>query len=458
MSRKGMSLQPVTIALGANLGERRATLEAALNALRALPGFEVGAVSRWHETEPVGGPPEQPRYLNGVLLGRTSLSAHELLRALQAIELCFGRERSVPNGPRTLDLDLIHFGELRCAEAELELPHPRSEERLFVLEPLLELAPERILPLSGQTVAVRVAHLRARATPRGAGALIACSSPQAAQPILAQWRAQGLRIGFVPTMGALHEGHLALVRRARQNADRVVVSIFVNPLQFDDPRDLERYPRDFANDTRLLESAGASLAFTGTLEQFFPPAQGGVRRIDPGPCAQGLEGALRPGHFEGVATIVDRLFAIVEPHEATFGQKDFQQTLVVRDLARRRGAPRICVAPTVREPEGLAMSSRNVFLKPDERRRALAIHAALRGAHALYASGVRDAGTLGAFLRGALSKEQLEIQYATVRDPEVWTPEEPKGELANAVALIAVKLGSVRLIDNWVLSSPDGGL
>jgi pantoate--beta-alanine ligase len=259
-------------------------------------------------------------------------------------------------------------------------------------------------------------------------------------------------------MGALHEGHLALVRRARQNADRVVVSIFVNPLQFDDPRDLERYPRDFANDTRLLESAGASLAFTGTLEQFFPPAQGGVRRIDPGPCAQGLEGALRPGHFEGVATIVERLFEIVEPHEATFGQKDFQQTLVVRDLARRRGAPRIFVAPTVREPEGLAMSSRNVFLKPEERTRALAIHAALRAAHGLYQGGVRDAGTLGAFLRGALSKAQLEVQYATVRDPEVWTAEEPKGDLARAVALIAVKLGSVRLIDNWVLSSPDGGL
>lgn len=288
--------------------------------------------------------------------------------------------------------------------------------------------------------------------------VIACDAPQAAQVLIAERAARGDRIGFVPTMGALHEGHLELVRRARSLCDWVVVSIFVNPLQFDDPRDLERYPRDFAKDTRLLESAGADLAFTGTLEQFFPGVQGRVARLDPGPCAQGLEGALRPGHFEGVATIVARLFEIVRPELAIFGQKDFQQTLVVRELARRLGAPRILVAPTVREASGLAMSSRNVFLKPEELPRALAIQASLRAAHALYQGGVHDAGTLGAFMRGRLAQAGLEIQYATVRDPDAWTAEEPRGDLARAVALIAVKLGSVRLIDNWVLSSPDGAL
>lgn len=153
-------MQPVTIALGANLGERRTTLEAAVESLRGLAGFEVLRVSRWYETEPVGGPADQPRYLNGVLLGRTSLEPHALLRALLAIEQRFGRVRGERNGPRTLDLDLVHYAELRCHDAELELPHPRAEERLFVLEPLAELEPGYLLPDCGLSVAARVQQLR----------------------------------------------------------------------------------------------------------------------------------------------------------------------------------------------------------------------------------------------------------------------------------------------------------
>lgn len=288
--------------------------------------------------------------------------------------------------------------------------------------------------------------------------LVACKNPSAARAQLQRWRSSGARIGFVPTMGALHEGHLHLVHRARRENEIVVVSIFVNPLQFDDPRDFERYPRSFENDARLLEGAGASLAFTGTLQEFFPGEGPSTRRIDPGPCAQGLEGALRPGHFEGVATIVERLFAIVEPHHAYFGQKDFQQSLVVRDLARRRGSPPIRVVPTVREAGGLALSSRNVFLSPEERVRALAIYRALRAAHQAFQAGERRPAALSAIMLRELAQQKLEVQYATVRDPEQWSAEEPQHALQHAVALIAVRLGAVRLIDNWVLSSPDGAL
>lgn len=282
------------------------------------------------------------------------------------------------------------------------------------------------------------------------------SEPAAAARWCAELRERGRPVGFVPTMGALHEGHLGLVRRARAENAAVCVSIFVNPLQFDDPRDFERYPRDFAGDARLLEEAGASMVFTGTLARFFPDGRPALE--EPGPAAAGLEGALRPGHFAGVATIVRRLFELVRPARAYFGQKDFQQTLVVRDLARRLGFPPVVVCPTAREASGLALSSRNAFLAPEEREQAFAIARALAAARACWQSGERNPAQLARVLREPLDRPPFELQYATVRDPEHWTAEEPRAPLALAVALIALKLGSVRLIDNCALHSADGAL
>jgi pantoate--beta-alanine ligase len=285
--------------------------------------------------------------------------------------------------------------------------------------------------------------------------------PARASAWCAEVRSRGARLGFVPTMGALHEGHLTLVRRAVAENDRVCVSVFVNPLQFNEKRDYDLYPRDFDADARLVEAAGAAMVFTGTLASFFPDdvaANGTFDALslrDPGPCAQGLEGELRPGHFAGVATIVARLFDMVEPTCAYFGAKDFQQTLVVRDLARHRGGPEIRVCPTVREPSGLARSSRNERLSPAGRETAAVLVSALERARERWRAGVRDASELRAAMGAVLSRAPIAVEYAALRDPEHWTREEPAGELARAIALVAARVEGVRLIDNLRLDAED---
>lgn len=286
--------------------------------------------------------------------------------------------------------------------------------------------------------------------------------PASAAAWCGRTRAACETIGFVPTMGALHEGHLALVRTALAENDRVCVSVFVNPLQFNEKGDFERYPRDLAGDAEALAKTGCSMVFTGTLEQFFPAdvtPRGGFRAQslrDPGPRALGLEGDLRPGHFAGVATIVKRLFEVVRPDEAYFGQKDFQQTLVVEDLARAIGYPRIRVCPTVRESSGLALSSRNQLLSADARERATLLSRSLVAARAAWRSGHREAQQLAGAMRAVIDRTPrngvpVEIEYATVRDPSAWTRDEPSGPLERAVALVAARVAAVRLIDNMVL-------
>jgi len=258
-------------------------------------------------------------------------------------------------------------------------------------------------------------------------------------------------------MGALHAGHLGLVQRARAENDRVCVSVFVNPLQFDDPGDFERYPRDLEADARLLEEAGCDALFSGRLEQFFPEARGpsSIALLDPGPAARGLEGDHRPGHFAGVATICARLFEIVAPARAYFGEKDYQQCLVVSHLAARRGGPRIVVCPTSRDPDGLARSSRNALLDPAGRARALAIPRALFAARAAWGEGLRDVGRLEALLLEELRRAELEVEYARVRSPARLDQAPPDGRAADdARALIAARVGRVRLIDN-LAPAPD---
>lgn len=286
--------------------------------------------------------------------------------------------------------------------------------------------------------------------------------PGVAQLWCADQQARGLRVGLVPTMGALHEGHVSLVKRAAAETDRVCVSLFVNPLQFGEAQDFERYPRDFTADCDLLAEAGAHMAFTGSLDQFFPDRPGQVSEWepsdfeDPGPYAEGLEGAFRPGHFEGVATIVRRLFEVCLPERAYFGAKDYQQTLVVRDLARRMGYPEVVVCPTLREASGLARSSRNELLNPEERSAGLFLSRALYAARGLWMLGERDPMAFEALMGSVLGQSPLEVEYATVRDPKAWTPGRPIPPLRQAVALIAARAGSVRLIDNMELDAGEG--
>jgi pantoate--beta-alanine ligase len=285
--------------------------------------------------------------------------------------------------------------------------------------------------------------------------------PREAQRWCAEQRAGGASLGFVPTMGALHAGHLRLVRRAVLENDRACVSVFVNPLQFDDPRDLARYPRDLDGDTEKLDGTGAAMVFTGTLAGFFPGelgADGSFPRAalrDPGPGALGLEGDFRPGHFAGVATIVARLFELVRPARAYFGLKDFQQCLVVQQLARQLGYPEIVLCATEREPSGLARSSRNELLAGEDRERAAAISRALAAARERWNAGELPVAEIEQRIRAEIEAAGLAVEYAAIRDPDDWSagrPAEPRGL---AVALVAARLGGVRLIDNLLFFRED---
>ncbi|MFP3940560.1 MAG: pantoate--beta-alanine ligase [Thermoanaerobaculia bacterium] len=262
------------------------------------------------------------------------------------------------------------------------------------------------------------------------------------------YRRAGKRVGFVPTMGALHEGHLSLVRRARQVAGRVVASIFVNPAQFNEAADLERYPRTPERDAELLEAAGCDLLFLPDEATLYPP--GGATWVVPEGPAEGLEGAHRPGHFRGVATVVLKLFELVRPDVAVFGEKDAQQLAVVRRMVVDLHLPvEIAAGPTVREEDGLALSSRNALLGREERRAARVLHQALRRG----AEAVREAGSgapaepVRRTLREVLDGEPLaRTEYAEVVDAGTFRPvERLEGEL---VLPIAVRIGDVRLIDN----------
>ncbi|HYT70470.1 MAG TPA: pantoate--beta-alanine ligase [Gemmatimonadales bacterium] len=260
-------------------------------------------------------------------------------------------------------------------------------------------------------------------------------------------RARGRRIGFVPTMGFLHEGHLQLVDRARQRADRVVLSIFVNPLQFGPQEDLAQYPRDLARDRRLAAERSVDCLFVPELEAMYPAEP--LVRVAPGPMADPLEGAARPGHFGGVLTVVAKLFHIVEPDMAVFGRKDFQQAVLVRRMAADLDfGLEIDVAPTVRELDGLALSSRNSYLNADERRSALVLSRALRAVEQAWRGG--EAGPAALQRRGleVLKAPGVTPAYLELVDDELHSVARAD---ARTVVVVAAKVGATRLIDNVVL-------
>jgi len=268
---------------------------------------------------------------------------------------------------------------------------------------------------------------------------------------LRRWRAEqtGCSVGFVPTMGYLHDGHLALVRRARIENERVVVSIFVNPLQFGPQEDYERYPRDLERDLALLRAERVDLVFAPSVEEMYPPGFATTVVVS-GPVAERLEGEARPGHFHGVATVVTRLLNLVQPHRAYFGWKDAQQVLVVRRLVSDLALPvEIVPVPTVREPDGLAMSSRNVYLTPEERRVAAALPQALFAALERFRTGERAAEVLRRTVRDALARTPVRLEYVSVSDRESF--EEVERVERPALLLVAAWVGTTRLIDNVLL-------
>ena len=256
-------------------------------------------------------------------------------------------------------------------------------------------------------------------------------------------------VGLVPTMGFLHDGHLSLVEKARQECRTVAVSVFVNPTQFGPTEDFAAYPRDLPRDLASLKAAGVDLVWTPAPEVIYPP--GFQTWVTVEGVSQGLEGERRPGHFRGVATIVTKLFHAFQPQKAYFGQKDAQQAAVIRRLTADLDFPtEIVVCPTVREPDGVAMSSRNTYLDPDERRAATVLYRALEAGRRANAAGERDADRLRQILQAVLAEEpRAEVQYVSAADPN--TLQELHGPVESALLSLAVFIGKTRLIDNVVV-------
>jgi pantoate--beta-alanine ligase len=263
-------------------------------------------------------------------------------------------------------------------------------------------------------------------------------------------KSEGRTLGFVPTMGFLHAGHMELVARARSENDAVIVSIFVNPLQFGQNEDLARYPRNLERDSAMLSAAGVDLLFAPDVEEMYPRPMQTV--VDVPALGSELEGAVRPGHFAGVATVVTKLFNIVQPHAAYLGEKDYQQVVIIKRMVEDLAQPvRVVAVETVREADGLAFSSRNSYLTADERTAAVIVPRALDEAERLYSNGMDDPRALEAALRAFIAREPLATaEVVAVRDPETL---EPLETLRGRPALVAlfVRIGATKLLDNRII-------
>jgi pantoate--beta-alanine ligase len=266
---------------------------------------------------------------------------------------------------------------------------------------------------------------------------------------LAESRRSALKIGLVPTMGAFHDGHLSLMRRAREQCDEVVVSLFVNPAQFNDLSDLEAYPRDETRDAALAAEVGVDYLFAPPLAVVYPPSF--ATTVSVGGLTEPLEGAQRGrGHFDGVTTVVTKLFNMVAPDIAYFGQKDAQQAIVIKRLVRDLDMPlRIELCPTVREPDGLALSSRNARLSAAERSRAVSLHRALRAVDEAIVAGERDPAAATTRGRAELASSQIEPEYLELVSPDTLTPVHRID--GNVLVVVAARVGATRLIDNHMI-------
>ena len=424
------------LGLGANLGDRAATLA---GAVAALP--DVVAVSPVYETAPVGGPEGSPPYLNAVVELRSDLGPRPLLDLAQRLEAAAGRERTVSDGPRTLDVDVLLVGGLAVDEPDLVVPHPRMWRRRFVLAPLADFAPEVV---DAERLAAAEGEVRRTEVRLDAGPVRVVRSAPALAAALDAERAAGRRVGLVPTMGALHGGHAELVRRSAAENDVTCVSIYVNPLQFGAGEDLAGYPRDLEADLRVAAAARATVAFVP------PPAEMdvGPTRVTVGGPGAVLEARHRPGHFEGVTTIVTRLFSLVGRSRAYFGEKDYQQLVIVRHLAADLGLPvEVVGCPTVRASDGLALSSRNAYLTREERAAAPVLFRALRAGAAAVLAGERDPAAVSELV-GSIVEAEPSATLVSSDVVDAATLVAPPTLGGSIRLLVAARFGRARLLDN----------
>ncbi|MBL9079019.1 MAG: pantoate--beta-alanine ligase [Planctomycetes bacterium] len=427
------------LGLGSNEGDRAAHLGRAVERLGAVPGIGAVRASSWHENAYVGdGPPLAP-FLNGAVELRTVLSPAALLGVAKALEAEAGRRLPAPHHrPRPLDIDLLLHGDTIVDTRDLVVPHPRWHEREFVRRPLRELGLDLDALPRWQRPAVL--HTPAEFAAR-------CST----------WLGGGCTVGLVPTMGALHDGHASLMRRARAECDRTAVTIFVNPLQFGPGEDFAAYPRTFDADLRLCAAQQVDVVFAPEPAAMYDPDF--CSHVAVGAAATTMEGALRPGHFGGVATVVARLLALARPTHAYFGEKDAQQLAVVRRMVQDLGFPTAIVpCPIVREPDGLARSSRNVYLGAEDRRACTILYRALASARHAFARGERDRDALLARARAVLATEpRAALDYLELRrdgDLAALPPGPVDGGRLLVAARFAGGVRPVRLLDNLSLDAP----
>ena len=459
-----MSAQRAFLGLGSTHPQAAVLMEGALRGLEAA-GVRVAAVAApvWGPFVDAGGstPAGAPRVLNTVAEVLTTLSPRELLATCLRLEQEAGRVRDGRPG-RSLDLDLLCCGDAVQPDAPC-LPHPRALERAFVLAPWEEVAPLTHVPGTRATVLEHAMRLRSRA-PQAFAALE--PAPGLALPALdrrvevledaaqlARWRAQQPgAVGLVPTMGALHAGHAALVRRARAECPSVLATIFVNPLQFGPHEDFARYPRTLEADLAVLSACGADAVYVPQAGDLYPP--GFSTAVLPEGPALPLEGERRPGHFRGVATVVLKLLLRASAGRAWLGRKDAQQVAVLQRMVRDLDVPvEIVVAPTVKDDDGLALSSRNRYLTAEERSRALALPRTLEALQAAAAAGERSVGSLVDAGRARLEAAGLAVDYLAVVDPASFEAVARLGAQPS-LAVATVRCGSTRLLDNrWVLGA-----
>lgn len=418
------------IGLGSNSGERRKNIELALNCLRDTDGIKIERLSSLSETEPQDCPAGSPRFINGVVKIKTVFNPRQLLERLGTIEKRLGRNSAREIlCRRPVDLDILFYGDRKIDKPGLKIPHPRLEERDFVLKPLKEIAPGTIKFLAKKMKII-------------SSIVKMCS-------FKLKERKKHKTVGFVPTMGCLHQGHLSLIRQAKRDCDTCIVSIFVNPIQFGPKEDYRIYPRDLERDSILAKSAGCDCIFYPQVKNMYP--RGYLTYVNVGEITDCLCGAGRPGHFKGVATVLTKLFNIVQPDIAYFGQKDYQQALVIQKMVKDLNMPlKIRVMPTVRESDGLSMSSRNSYLNSQERQDAVILYQSLQKARSMISSGKIDCEKIIREIKNEISKKKsARIDYVEIRDAK--TLERIKYIKGKSVIALAVWMGRTRLIDNIVI-------
>ncbi len=415
------------IGLGSNLGDRKKEIALALEYLEESNGVKVKNVSNLYETEPQDRLKSAPRFLNGVARISTSLKPKALLQRLKEIEKELGRTDAQKRFfSRLIDLDILFYGNRKVNLPNLKIPHPHLRERDFVLKPLKEVAPHIIRSLAKEMKIISgIARMRKFAADK---------------------KAKNKTIGLVPTMGYLHRGHLSLIKQAKNDCAVCVVSVFVNPLQFGLKEDYRIYPRDLKQDSILAKSAGCDCLFYPEVKDMYPKEH--LTYVNVEKLTDCLCGLSRPGHFKGVATVVAKLFNIVQPDIAYFGQKDYQQALVIQKMAEDLNFNlTVKVMPIVREADGLAMSSRNTHLNEQERQDAAVLGQSLRKARSMILNGERNSNKIMAKIRDEiLKKKSARIDYVSIVEAQTLKPLPCiKGK---ALIALAVWFGKTRLIDN----------